>query len=68
MAEPDTVEPFPDVIYTAYDPTGFLRRCRRAMEEAPGPASQRRLDCAARSAWALRAADISRILESIGLF
>ena len=68
MAEPEAVEPFPDVIYTAYDATGFLRRCRRAMEELPGPITQRRKDYAAQSAWALRAEEISRILESTGLF
>lgn len=68
MTEPDMTEPFPDVIYTAYDATGFRRRCRRAMEEAPGPAAQRRREYAAQAAWALRADEISRILESIGLF
>ena len=68
MAEPDMVEPFPDVIYTAYGAVGFLRRCRRAMEELPSPVTQRRKDYADQSAWALRAADISRILESTGLF
>lgn len=68
MAEPEAVEPFPDVVYTAYDPAGFLRRCRRALEELPGPAARRRREYAAQAAWALRSAEISRILESIGLF
>lgn len=68
MTEPDQVEPFPDMIYTAYDAAGFLRRCTRALEEAPQLVSQRRLDFANRSSWAVRAAEITRIFESTGLF
>ena len=68
MAEPDYTEPFPDVIYTAYDHTGFLRRCRKALEgESPERAEQRKA-CANQCAWAVRAAEITRILESTGLF
>lgn len=68
MTEPEQVEPFPDVAYTAYDPAGFLRRCRRALDEAPDLASARRKDYAAQASWANRAAEVSRILESTGLF
>lgn len=68
MTEPDQVEPFPDVVYTAYDAAGFQRRCSRALEEAPQLAGNRRKDYAQRSSWAVRAAEISRIFESTGLF
>lgn len=68
MTEPDQVEPFPDVIYTAYDAAGFLRRCTRALEETPHLAFDRRRECAQRSSWAVRAAEIMRILEDTGLF
>ena len=68
MTEPDQVEPFPDVIYTAYDASGFQRRCVRALEEAPELAETRRRDCAKRASWAVRASEINRILESTGLF
>lgn len=68
MAEPEQVEPFPAVIYTAYDSAGFLRRCRRALEEEPGPVSARRREYAQLSSWANRAAEVTRILEATGLF
>ena len=68
MEEPDQVEPFPDVIYTAYDGTGFLRRCRKALAEDPRLAGPRRQEYARQAAWANRAAEVSRILESTGLF
>ncbi len=68
MAEPNYVEPFPDIIYTAYDHTGFLRRCRKALEGEPAELVQQRKACADQCAWAVRAAEISRILESTGLF
>ena len=68
MAEPDYVEPFPDIVYTAYDHTGFLRRCRKALEGEPSERVQQRKDCAAQCAWAVRAAEVTRILESTGLF
>ncbi len=69
MAEPEAVdsEPFPDVIYTAYDHTGFLRRCDKALEEDPD-LSRKRRQYAEQSAWAVRAAEVVRILESTGLF
>ncbi len=68
MTRPEQVEPFPDVVYTAYDSSAFLRRCRRALEEEPGPICDRRREYARRAAWAERAVEVSRILESTGLF
>ena len=68
MIEPDQVESFPDVIYTASDNAGFLRRCARALEESPELVSARRIEYARQAAWANRAAEVSRILESTGLF
>jgi len=68
MAEPDYEEPFPDAIYTAYDHTGFLRRCRKALEGEPEHLSALRRSCADQSSWAVRAAEVTRILESTGLF
>ena len=68
MMVPDQPEPFPDVIYTAYDNTGFLRRCRAALEEAPAPAPAQRREYARQASWVNRAAEVNRILESTGLF
>ena len=68
MVEPDQVEPFPDVVYTAYDPNGFLRRCQTALDEDGGLARDRRLEYAQKAAWSRRAQEVSRILEDIGLF
>ncbi len=67
MAQPDYEEPFPDVIYTAYDHTGFLRRCRKALEEDDAVVRKRKA-CADQCAWAVRAEEVARILESTGLF
>lgn len=67
MAAPDTAEPFPDLIYTAYDDTGFLRRCQAALNE-DGSLTDLRRDLAGASAWAVRAREVERILESTGLF
>lgn len=68
MQEPEQVEPFPDVVYTAYDSAGFLRRCRKALEEDPRLAGPRRQAYANQAAWANRAEEVSRILDSTGLF
>lgn len=67
MAQPDFAEPFPEMIYTAYDHTGFLRRCRKALEEDAALPARRRA-CAGQCAWAVRAGEVARILESTGLF
>lgn len=68
MVEPEQVETFPDVIYTAYDANGFLRRCQTALDESGTFALQRRLDYARQSSWSRRAREITRILEDTGLF
>lgn len=67
MAAPGGPEPFPELVYTAYDGTGFLRRCQAALKEDAALAPRRK-ELAAQSAWALRAAEVERILESTGLF
>lgn len=67
MIEPDQVEVFPDVIYTAYDSNGFLRRCQSALDESGTYTAQRRLEYARQSSWNHRAREISRILEDTGL-
>lgn len=67
MVEPDQVEPFPDVIYTAFDPNGFLRRCQAALDESSGFARERRLEYAEASSWSRRAQEIGRIIEDTGL-
>ena len=68
MAAPDGPEPFPDLVYTAYDGTGFLRRCQAALKEDRAALAPQRKELAAQSAWSLRAAEVERILESTGLF
>ena len=67
MIEPDQVEVFPEVIYTAYDSNGFLRRCQTALEENGTYTAQRRLDYARKSSWTQRVREITRILEDGGL-
>lgn len=68
MIEPEKVEEFPDVIYTAYDANGFLRRCQTALKERDPTVSQRRLEYARSASWSRRAEEITHILESTGLF
>lgn len=68
MVEPEQIEIFPDVIYTAYDANGFLRRCQTALEETGSFAPQRRLKYAENASWSCRAREITRILEDTGLF
>ena len=67
ISAPDTPEPFPDLIYTAYGETGFLRRCQAALKESDALAGQRKA-CASQCSWSGRAAEVGRILESTGLF
>lgn len=67
MIEPEMVEAFPDVIYTAYDSNGFLRRCQTALKENGNFSANRRLDYAQNASWTQRAREISRILETAGL-
>ena len=68
MIDPDQVEPFPDVVYTAYDSAGFVRRCRRALEEESSLASPRRQNYARNASWASRAKEALEILDRAGLF
>lgn len=67
MVEPDQVEPFPDLVYTAYDSAGFLRRCEAALKEQDSRVRNRRLAFAERASWSVRAAEVSRILAAAGL-
>lgn len=67
MSAPDTPEPFPELIYTAYGETGFIRRCQAALKE-PDTLAEHRRDCAGQCSWSGRAAEVERILESTGLF
>ena len=67
VAAPDVPEPFPELVYTAYDGPGFLRRCRAALSEDPALPRQRR-EHAAKCSWSCRAAQVSAILEDAGLF
>lgn len=67
MADPRLPESFPDVIETAYDNYGFLRRCRRALEEGPSKAGLRQ-EYANQAAWSSRAETVASILTGTGLF
>lgn len=67
MLDHDQVEPYPDVIYTAHTPSGFLKRCQRALEEDPTWVSGRRREYAVNAQWSFRAREIDRILETTGL-
>lgn len=68
MVEPDQVEPYPDVVYTAHTSAEFLARCERALQEDPGWVSDRRRSYARQSSWSVRADEVTRILETTGLF
>lgn len=65
MAEPRLPDPFPDVIYTAYDGRGFLRACRDALAERDTQKRAKRLAYAREASWASRAQMVARILGSI---
>ena len=67
MLWPEQVEIFPDVVYGAHDEREFLTLWQHALEEAPGFVSQRRQSYGAAAAWSLRAAAVSRILDTAGL-
>ena len=68
MAHPDYIEPYPDVIYTAYDSTGFLRRCLKAIEEQSDELPRLRKAYAAQSSWSNKAAEIENIFIATGLW
>ena len=68
MGEPGEPEVFPDLVYTATNPSEFLQRLELALMEPPELAVTRRLSFAQQSSWANRAMEVNRILESTGLF
>ena len=68
MLPPEQTEPFPDAVYSAFDPNGFLRRCQLALDEDDDSLPARRIGYAQRAAWSLRAREIARILGDTGLF
>lgn len=55
------------MVYGAHDEREFLTLCQHALKEAPGFVSQRRQSYGAAAAWSLRAAAVSRILDTAGL-
>lgn len=67
MSRPDRPEPFPELVYTAYDEAGFLRRCDQGLREDPDLMDRRRR-YAEKCSWANRAAQVSKILNATGLF
>ncbi len=67
MLRPGQVEPFPDVVYGAYDLEEFVTLCSHAMVEAPGFVYRRRLDRAAEAAWPRRVNMVDHILTTAGL-
>lgn len=68
MLRDDQVEHFPDVVYGAHSPAEFVRLCDRALEERGTYPRDRRRAYGRANAWSERAAEVNRILESIGLF
>lgn len=64
---PDEVEAFPDVIYSAADPSDFVRLCENALEEDPGWVAARRRDYGISASWSSRAGAARRILSDIAL-
>jgi len=67
VLDPHVPDPIPELAVTAYDGPGFLRRCKAAFGEDPS-LSRRRRALARDSSWANRAAQVSGILETTGLF
>jgi len=65
MVEPRLPDPFPDVIYTAYDGRGFLRACQDALREQGGEKREKRLTYARDASWSGRAREVDRILGTI---
>lgn len=68
MLRPGQVEHFPDVVYGAHTPAEFSLLCARALTEAGPWARDRRREYGKAAAWTARAGEVTRILESIGLF
>lgn len=68
MLWPNQVEHFPDVVYGANSSEEFCRLCEKALDEPSGWVSARRQAYGERAAWSHRAAEVSRILETGGLY
>jgi len=64
----DQVEFFPDVVYGAHTHAEFVRMCEDALAETGAWARTRRQEYGRAAAWSERAAEVCRILESIGLY
>lgn len=67
VVDPRVPDAIPELVATAYDGPGFLRRCKSAFGEDPSLPRRRRA-MARQSSWAGRAAQVSGILEAAGLF
>lgn len=67
MVEEDQVEIYPDVVYSAHSMEEFEEMCRKAFQEPPGWASQRRREHGENASWSRRSAHVSRILNTAGL-
>ena len=67
VLDPSVPDAIPELISTAYDGPGFLRRCKAALGEDPS-LPRRRRELARQSSWTIRAAQVSTILEATGLF
>lgn len=68
MLRPDQVENFPDVVYGAHNANDFVRLCGEALKETGSYAKNRRREYGKANSWVVRAEEVIRILESIGLF
>ena len=67
VVDPSVEETIPELVSTAYDGPGLLRRCKSALAEDPS-LPRRRRELAGQSSWTGRAAQVSNILEATGLF
>ena len=67
VVDPSVPDAIPELVSTAYDGSGFLRRCKAAFGEDPS-LPRRRREMARQSSWANRAHQVSNILEATGLF
>ncbi len=67
VVDPAVPELIPELVDTAYDGPGFLRRCKAAFNEDPS-LPRRRRELARNSSWTGRAAQVSGILQATGLF
>lgn len=67
VVDPSVQETIPELVSTAYDGPGLLRRCKSALAEDPS-LPRRRRELARQSSWTGRAAQVCNILEATGLF